>query len=183
MLQIRPNNDGRAYRPGRDIAYLYQYMASNAMWRLGQDCWHKVIKNFAAYSGLNEADLVKGGIAFAKFVDMTNNPDIRHIGDAWDNSGMSALPDAVLMAIMFELGCAATKAYREVSREVSRLGEAAPGSTQMLVVTEMVANLLKNTTRTKTQRSRMGAVIADRIEKMTGIDPRGGPEPTGKHKK
>ena len=178
MFQIRPGGtNNRAYRPGRDIAYLYQYMASTAMWRLGKDCWHQVIRDYAAHSGLNEQDLVKGGVAFAKFINLVNNPDIRSIGDAWDNSGMSALPDPVLMAIMFELGCAATKAFRETSREVSALGTSAPGAEHMVEVTEMVNHLLKSSTRTKTQRSKMGNVIADRIKKTTGIDPQAGPLP------
>ena len=141
MFQIR-GSDGKAYRPGRDISYLFPDIAQAAAFRLCKDSWHEVTRDYAQFSGLKEADLAKGTAALAQFCNMVCNIGYKDIGTAWMNSGLGSLPKPVLMAIMFELGVGFTAAWYNAVRETTQAGQAAPGAYKMGDLAEKIKHTM-----------------------------------------
>jgi len=126
MFQL-VGRDGRVYRHDRDIVYLFQDLVRKACYNLARDSWHEVIRDWAAHSGLTEADLVKAAVAMRKFFELTCNTDVRDLATAWVNSGLYEIPRPALMALMFQIGVGCTATWFDAVRDVTRAGRAAPG--------------------------------------------------------
>jgi hypothetical protein len=127
MLQIR-GSDNRVYRPGRDLAFLFDPICRKAAYRLAATSWHSVIKDYAAFSGLTETALVDGAVCLAKFQKLCGNSDVPNFAAAFTNSGLAGLPHPVLLAVMFEVGLGTCAAFFNCVREAIKLGQASPGA-------------------------------------------------------
>ena len=140
MFQIRGKGDGRAYRPGRDIYYLFEPIASRACHRLARDTWHDVIRDYAAYSGLSESDLVPGATALKLFYELSSKVGVTDFATAWVDSGMASLPKPTLMALMFELGVGLCATWFNCSREVTIAGQSAHGQDKVGELADRMAS-------------------------------------------
>lgn len=159
MFQIR-GSDGRAYRPGRDIGYVYPDIARYAMYRLCKASWHDVIKDYAEYTGLTEQALAEGAAALGRFIDVTANTGVQDVATAWVNAGLDRLPKPVLLAVMFELGVGLTATWFKAAKEVTRAGHRLPGGAAYGAVSGMFAAM------TGADLPSKRAALADEISKV-----------------
>lgn len=131
MFQLR-GNDGRAYRPGRDIAFLFPDIARKAAYRLASlGCSHPAVKDYAEHTGMTPEMLSQATAALARFVNMTTNTDLTSgkSGDffaAWVNAGLDKVPGPAIFTLMFELGFGVLATYFHCAREVTHAGQQAP---------------------------------------------------------
>lgn len=166
MFHVR-GNDGRAYRPGRDIAYMFHHIASHACHRLAQHSWHDVIKDYAEYSGLTQESLVSAAVALRRFYELACNVGVTDLSTAWVNSGLSDLPKPALLALFFELGAGWTGAWFNAAREITPAGQSAPGTDALGEVIDRAASAARETlpSRQARQAAELHDLIRDNEEK------------------
>lgn len=162
-MQIR-GSDGRAYRPGRDISYVFQKISRHASYRLARDSWNEVIRDYASFSGLTEQALIPAGEALAKFYALVTSGNIDNMAQAMFNSGLTDLPKPVLMAVFFELGAGVMSEFFNAAREVTQLGKSAPGADSMADAALKAAWAVK-TDLPSARASRVGEVLSPNEEK------------------
>lgn len=123
MMQLRHRGGSHeAYNFRRDIVNLFPDIARFAAYRLHESGWHPVIQQWAAQSGLTEADLTEGAVALKKFVGSPNAAGVSDIRDAWENSGMARLKAPTLMALLFEIGSGTVAAFFHSARAAQPVG-------------------------------------------------------------
>lgn len=121
------NGHGRKYSFDRDVLGLFPDIVANAGLHAGnRDGWMPVLKDFAAQTGMTDADLQLVFARFTRFMELATRPESgERLAHTWVAAGLDAVPRAALLAFVFQVGCATVGAWhRHVRANVPAHGRA-----------------------------------------------------------
>lgn len=142
MLNMRLSS-GQLYCPARDILQLYLPVAEEAIKRLAPGRWHAVVRDYAQHHGVTEEDMARGVAALREFIHQCSAFVSTEIAIPWTNSGLAALPNPVLMCLMFQLGVGFTATYYNAVQHSVRAATSPPGADPFGAQADQVMHAMK----------------------------------------
>jgi hypothetical protein len=131
------------YQPGRDVAYIYQSMCSQAFAWLSEANWEEWFGDYLKHHNITEADLAEGCKRFAEGHNrFTGDASIEHASDALEQAGFLEMPYPVQITMYALLGVVLTGTFFNGVRDVT-LGGNTPEECGLESIVEMGRELLE----------------------------------------
>lgn len=154
MFQLRDRH-GDAYNIARDIIQLFPHVVRQAMYRLGEDAWSPLIRDYALATGLDNNQLVEAAVAMRKFIAVVMDGQTATPADAFVQCGFDRLTNPAKAAVLMQIGAGVMSHFYHHARAANPAGRVPRGTALAEDLTDRVAHALKaETPRQRKKRVR-----------------------------